>query len=1033
MKERPKTVKHKTPTTEVILGNQTVGALLDSGATNSFLTKEMIDKCKPHKFKEIEIQGTFVTANGEIVNTTTAVKTWMKIGTFSWNHTFVVYDQLPVPMILGVDFMFATGLTLDFTGGNFSFKFNPDTIFPMLKLRAEQEHMDTQEAKIAETLKTEHLTLSRQRDFAKIVSEYPDVITDKLGSTNMIEYKIELTDNIPVRSPVYNCTPPKLEAIKTQINEMLRDGTITPSTSNYASSCFLVPKPNGEQRLVIDYRKLNRKVKFDGFPLPSAELAFMYLKDAKYFTVLDLNKSYFQVPLDKASRECTAFVTPVGLFEFKYLPMGISIGGQILSRLMDTLFQDIKYKFLLTYVDDLLLFSKDYNTHLENVREVLNRLRNAGFTVKPSKISFAHQQIKFLGHLISEGQIMTDPDKTVAINRYPTPKNLKQLKTWIGMCAYYAKFIEGFAKLVAPLNYLRKKNVRFIWGVEQEEAFQKLKKALSEPPTLHIPDFEKEFVLQTDASDIGISAILSQYHGTALAPIGYASRSLTVGERKTSIFDREGLAVIYGIEKFAKYLEGRKFQLQVDNSAVTYILNNGNQMGKLGRWALKLNRVQYYVVHIPSARNAAADALSRSFEISEQADKACVLQNIPESFISIRNHQETDADCVKLREEIAKNEQPHFKLHDGVIWYKPQGVHRKRVLIPQKLQPMILQYYHNTSVGIHQGIRKTYHRIKRDCYWKGMYNDVLKHVQCCADCQFGKPTGNAQFGKHAAEITEKPWEKIFIDYVGPLIRTSAGNNGIFVAVDAFSKFVFIHPVRNMTAQTTVKVLKERIFSTAGIPQVIVSDNASIFRSQIFHEMCFGLGIEHRHMTPYRPHASVAERVNRNIKSALTILHHQSQKKWDTHLGELALALNTSIHEATMQTPAALFLGRELRHPLSNMWKLDEDIWTEDDIPKLEERWAQALKNLESARKKAAQKYNKGRTDSPLKEGDLVLCRLYPQSSAADGQSSKIMRKWQGALKIARFTSRVTVDLCDPQTLKFVRKAHVAQLKRFYTR
>lgn len=184
------------------------------------------------------MQGTFVTANGETVTTTKAVKTWMKIGTFSWNHTFVVYDQLPVQMILGVDFMFATGLTLDFTGGNFSFKFNPDTIFPMLKLNEEQEHMDMQEGKIARPLDTEHLTLSRQRDFAKLVSEFPDVITDRLGSTNMIEYKIELTDNIPVRSPVYNCTPPKLEAIKAQIYEMLKDGTITHSTSNYASSCF---------------------------------------------------------------------------------------------------------------------------------------------------------------------------------------------------------------------------------------------------------------------------------------------------------------------------------------------------------------------------------------------------------------------------------------------------------------------------------------------------------------------------------------------------------------------------------------------------------------------------------------------------------------------------------------------------------------------------------------------------------------------------------------------------------------------------
>lgn len=256
---------------------------------------------------------------------------------------------------------------------------------------------------------------------------------------------------------------------------------------------------------------------------------------------------------------------------------------------------------------------------------------------------------------------------------------------------------------------------------------------------------------------------------------------------------------------------------------------------------------------------------------------------------------------------------------------------------------------------------------------------------------------------------------------------------ILVVVDAFSKFVFFQPVRTMTSKVTMEVLNEKIFAVAGIPKALVSDNASIFRSAPFKNMCEGLGIKHIFLSPYKPAGSYAERVNRNLKFALSIYHNQCHKNWDVGLSELARAFNGSKHMATGFSPAQLFLGRELSHPLSNAWQLSDDMWDDNPREEQERKWRQAFSNLKKARAIVAARYNEGRKACTFQVGDLVLCKMFPLSSAIKQQSRKLMKGWSKPLRIGLFSSEGSVHLFDRETNEFVRKAHVSHLKRFYER
>jgi hypothetical protein len=409
---------------------------------------------------------------------------------------------------------------------------------------------------------------------------------------------------------------------------------------------------------------------------------------------------------------------------------------------------------------------------------------------------------------------------------------------------------------------------------------------------LQIPDVSREFTLVSDASDVAISAVLHQKRGEDLAPIAYSSR-FSPTERKYSIHEKECLAVVYGCEKYRSYLEHKEFCLHTDNQALAWLLRHAKELGRIGRWVLRLAPFKFKVCHISGKTNVVADCLTSQYEdlAAESTFSGLVLLHLPEAFQSIKEHQKKDPFCNNVYQKVVQADPTvrNFKLLNGALVYHPSRAKSKRYLLPESLRPMVLEYFHSSTLSAHLGMTKTLNRIGKVFYWPDMRRELCSFVWWCQDCQRAKPAQDSRVGLHSSEVVTKPLERIFIDFVGPIVRSRKGNIAILVVLDGFSKFVCMYPVRKISSEVVKNCLVEKFFPFFGVPQSIVSDNAAVFKSRTFYNLCFSWGIRHITTSPYYPQASHVERFNRNLKAALIIYHNSQHTRSDEHLSSLAVA------------------------------------------------------------------------------------------------------------------------------------------------
>jgi hypothetical protein len=672
---------------------------------------------------------------------------------------------------LGVDFLTFAQVRIDFSTRKYYFLFQPESEFDF-------ESMDLGKCKSQE-FPCSYDALQKllcgsipggsdnSAEIAKLMRSFPALFSDRLGTVKQMVCQLDLSDNIPVRSRPYQCSPPRMQALREIVQDLMDKGVVRKSYSQYASPAFLVPKPGGGYRMVVDYRLLNKKVVFDAFPMPNIQCAFANFSKAKIFSVLDLNSAYYQIPLSAKSRKATAFCTPFGLYEFTKLPMGISVGCQVLSRVVDSLFGDLKHRFVYNFMDDLVVYSSSFEEHVGHLKEIFRRLEKAGFTLNREKLRLAQEEIPFLGHLVSGQGIQVLPERVEVIRQFPPPKNIKAVRRFLGMVGFYGRFIDRFSQIAEPLHALKRKNARFVWGDVQQNAFEQLKEALTMPPVLQIPDFSKEFTLICDASDCAISAVLHQKIGEDLAPIAYSSRLLSAVERRYSIHERECLAVIYGCEKYRSYLEHKEFSLFTDNQALAWLLRHAKELGRIGRWVLRLAPFKFRVSHISGKANVVADCLTRQYEEPGEGVtfSGLILGHLPEAFQSIREHQKKDPFCTDIHRKVAQGDSTvkNFKLLNGALVYHPSRGRGRRYLLPESLRPMVLEYFHSSHLSAHLGMTKTLNRISKVFFWPDMRREVYAFVRQCEDCQRAKPAPDTKVGLHSSEVVTRPLERVFID------------------------------------------------------------------------------------------------------------------------------------------------------------------------------------------------------------------------------------------------------------------------------
>ena len=462
----------------------------------------------------------------------------------------------------------------------------------------------------------EGVASEHQSKLRTILAEFRDVFKDKLPKgpppKREVVHSIEVqSGSEPAYRTPYRLRPAEQDELEEQVKDLLTQGFIRPSQSPYGAPVLFVPKKDGRWRMCIDYRALNRQTVKDRYPLPRIDTLLDRLGRARVFTKLDLASGYHQIAMDDDSIYRTAFTTSLGQWEFLVMPFGLCNAPATFQRLMNTVFATEINRFILVYLDDILIFSETLEEHWEHLRTALERLRKARLYGRIHKCEFLKSRVDYLGYEVSEKGIHASPEKVKAVVNWPRPQSVHDVRSFLGLASYYRRFIHGFSQIAGPLTELTRSKSKWHWDDAQENSFLALKISLATAPVLRLPDFDHQFVVTTDASDVAIGAILQQDVGSGLQPIAFASRKLQQAEVRYSAYERELLGIVWALGQWKHYFQGpHPIIIQTDHAPLRHLPNQASVNSRIWKWLSILQGYHVDIQHIPGKRNP-ADSLSR--------------------------------------------------------------------------------------------------------------------------------------------------------------------------------------------------------------------------------------------------------------------------------------------------------------------------------------------------------------------------------------------------------------------------------------
>ena len=458
-----------------------------------------------------------------------------------------------------------------------------------------------------------HLSPEQQNDITDIIHDYSALFPDIPGRTTVVEHDVDIGDSKPVKQHPYRVNPVKAEKLKAEVKFLLQNELIECSHSQWSSPCILVPKPGDAVRFCTDYRKVNALTKVDAYPMPRVDDCVDRVGKAKYVSKFDLLKGYWQVPLTERAVEVSAFVVPDGFYQYKVMPFGMKNASATFQRMMNSIIWELEGCDV--YIDDVVIVSDNWEDHVKRIRMLFDRLMKANLSVNLAKCEFGKATLTFLGHVVGQGQVKPRQAKIESIVNFPTPANKRELMRFLGVCGYYRKFCSNFSDIVHPLTELLGKGKEFNWSDACQASFDRVKAVLSNSPVLITPDFQKQFKLSVDASDIGVGAVLSQDDESGIEhPIAYFSKKLNKHQRNYSTIEKETLAIVLALTHFDVYLSSTVQPILVftDHNPLVFLNRMKNQNQRILRWSLLLQEYNIDIHYVQGTRNVIADALSRS-------------------------------------------------------------------------------------------------------------------------------------------------------------------------------------------------------------------------------------------------------------------------------------------------------------------------------------------------------------------------------------------------------------------------------------
>ncbi|CAF2846048.1 unnamed protein product, partial [Rotaria sp. Silwood2] len=901
-----------------------------------------------------------------------------------------------------------------------------------------------------------------------------------------VKHTIEIKNTRPIVQRPYRKTSIQEKIIAEMCEQFYHDNIIRPSNSPWSSPVVLQKKKDGTWRFCIDYRRLNEVTEKDNYPLPRIQEIFDALGGSKYFSKLDFQGGYHQIPIDESDKPKTAFVTRDKFWEYNVMPQGIKNGPPTFQRIINKLLGRLQWYCALSYIDDIIIYSKSMEEHLHHLEQVLSLLHHANFHLNPTKCEFVQRQIKFLGHMVNEQGITPCPEKVSAINDIPVPNNIKAATSFIKMAEYYRSHIPNFSTLAQPLFDLTKKNAKFVWGDQQQNSFNKIKQLLTSKPLLQFPDSNLPFIIQVDASNYGIGAVLMQNTDKGEQPVAYMSQKLNKQQQNWNATEKECFAVVSSIRKWNHYVAGQEFIVRTDHHALCWLNRKYNSNPKLNRWRMALQDYTFKIEHVKGNKNCVADCLSRypvdsSFDDETEHKSISTQTEAQPSIIGVvatramNHHQKTvqtstnistttqsdqhlnslnttnqinvftteqlkfyqqqDISIKKILENIDKNPfKIEYCIKNDILYRNINRVNRIIAVpvVPQtKIKDVLLAYHNSSMNGAHFGKDRTYYKIRDRYYWPRMYNDIAQHVKSCPNCSINKYSRRKSNG-HLNQVNppEGVWENLAMDFMGPITPlSSTGNKYILVITDLLSKYVIAKATRDNSALTASKVLVEEVILKYGTPKQILTDNGTHFTAELFNDIMKLCGVCHIFTTPYNPQSNgVCERFNASMCDTLASICNNKRTDWDEKLSKVIFAYNTTRHANTKFTPFELMFGREIKLPFDLPKRTTTIIEPHQYVKQLQEYLELAKQvartNIEHSQKKSKQHYDTNRTNNIYSIGDFVYIKRL-------GLNHKLAPKYVGPYQVIQQLNNSTYRVQNPTDLHQIINVHTNRIRRCY--
>lgn len=1009
--------KDGRPQATLEINNHQLVGLLDSGASISCFgadAEKLVDKLGLKKKRLCSAVKTADGANQAIIGYVDAQVN------YSGNSSLVRFYLIPSlkqPVYLGIDFWKAFGLSIG------------STTIAELELQTPADP------------NTHPLSPEQTLRLQRVVETFPSSDTNGLGKTNLIQHSIDTPNCKPVKQRYYAVSPAVQILMDDELNRMISLGVVEESQSPWSSPVVLIRKDTGKNRLCLDSRALNKVTTKDAYPLPLINGLLSRLGDTHFISSIDLKDAFWQIELDEESRAKTAFTVPGRpLYQFRRMPFGLCNAAQTMCRLMDKVMGNDLRDSVFVYIDDLLVVSPDFDTHLKRLQTVADRLRRANLTINVTKSKFVMREIRYLGYIVGNGQLKTDPLKVQSITDFPAPSTVRQVRRFLGMTGWYQRFIRNFSAVAAPLTDLIGKAGKFIWTEKAEDAFIELKQCLSNAPVLSQPDFTRPFYIQCDASIVGVGSVLFQIMEDGEEhPIAFYSKKLNSAQRNYSITELECYAAVLAVKNFRAYVELMPFTIITDHASLKWLMGQKDLGGRLCRWSLKLQAFNFNIEHRKGSANVVPDALSRMFveEVTSSAEDVGL-------HIDLKSPQFVSGQYEEIKEVVRKDPGrfPDLAIKEPHLFHKiaPRDISSDaspwKLWIPQDLTATLITRAHVPPISAHRGAAKTTELLQRSFYWPGLVSQVRDFVRRCeackeikAPCQTLRPLMGKQF------TVERPWQRIYTDLLGPYPRSKSGNTHLLIVLDQFSKFVLLKPVSKADSKSIISFLESNVFNLFGVPEYVFSDNGSQYASHNFAKFLDTYGVKHTWTAIYSPQANASERANRSILSAIRAQIDTDQRDWDRQIHAISAALRNTVHDSTGFSPFYLVFGYhmslhgstyELLRAVGSLPVEDIEVSPPSNFRQMLHR--RVKENLQQAHQRHEQTYNTRGREVNFRPGQEVFRRNFAQSDFSKNFNAKLGKQWLKC-RIVRKKGNCMYDLEDMQGKPIALPYHAKDIKQ----